>query len=137
MGCHELIPRGVTSGAIRNGDHVMDGTAALAIDLGGTRIKAGIVVENSVVAQRVIPTEDEQGFERVLENIITVSDQLLHEQQASAIGLSLPAVVDVARGTVVDVRKNLAGLIGFPLVQVLEQRFDLPVAVENDARLYG
>ena len=46
-------------------------------------------------------------------------------------------MVDVARGTVVDVRKNLSGLIDFPLVEVLQQHFTLPVAVENDARLYG
>jgi glucokinase len=46
-------------------------------------------------------------------------------------------VVDVDRGTVIEVHKNLAGLIGFPLVAVLQERFNLPVAVENDARLYG
>ena len=115
----------------------MNSPATLAIDLGGTRIKAGIVVDNDIVALRVVPTEDEKGFEHVLDNIITVSEQLLRERPAGAMGLSLPAVVDVARGTVVDVRKNLAGLIGFPLVGALQERFGLPVAVENDARLYG
>ncbi|HXT35911.1 MAG TPA: ROK family protein, partial [Chloroflexota bacterium] len=115
----------------------MDNTAALAIDLGGTRIKAGIVVGHQVALQRIVPTEDEQGFEHVLDQMIAVSEQLLRERPAVGIGLSLPAVVDVARGTVVDVRKNLSGLIGFPLVDTLQQRFHLPVAVENDARLYG
>jgi glucokinase len=115
----------------------MDTTAALAIDLGGTRIKAGIVVGHDVVAQRIVPTEDEQGFEHVLNQIIAVSEQLLHERPAIGIGLSLPAVVDVEHGTVLDVRKNLSGLIGFPLVDMLQRRFNLTVAVENDARLYG
>ncbi|HEY8284894.1 MAG TPA: ROK family protein [Chloroflexota bacterium] len=115
----------------------MDDTAALAIDLGGTRIKAGIVVDHEVVLQRIVPTEDDKGFEHVLDQIITVSEQLLRTRPAVGIGLSLPAVVDVARGTVLDVRKNLSGLIGFPLVDMLQQRFHLPVAVENDARLYG
>ncbi|HWE60584.1 MAG TPA: ROK family protein [Chloroflexota bacterium] len=115
----------------------MDGDAALAIDLGGTRIKAGIVVGHEVVLQRIVATEDEQGFERVLQHIIDVGDALLREHPASAVGLSLPAVVDVERGTVLDVRKNLLGLIGYPLVATLQQRFNLPVAIENDARLYG
>ncbi|HVC79797.1 MAG TPA: ROK family protein [Chloroflexota bacterium] len=115
----------------------MDKTAALAIDLGGTRIKAGIVVDHQVVLQRIVPTEDALGFEHVLDQIFTVSEQLLGERPAVGIGLSLPAVIDVARGTVLDVRKNLSGLIGFPLVDTLQQRFRLPVAVENDARLYG
>lgn len=113
----------------------MDSGAALAIDLGGTRIKAGVVVGRDVVAQRIVATEDELGFERVLQHIVDIGDELLREHPAGAIGLSLPAVVDVQRGTVVDVRKNLTGLIGFPLVAVLRERFQLPVAVENDARL--
>jgi glucokinase len=115
----------------------MEEHAALAIDLGGTRIKAGVVIDHAVVAQRIVPTEDEHGFERVLQNIIAVGEALLGEHTATSVGLSLPAVVDVERGTVVDVRKNLLGLIGFPLVEVLQQRFKLPVAVENDARLFG
>jgi glucokinase len=115
----------------------VDTMAAVAIDLGGTRIKAGIVVEHEVVAQRIVPTGDELGIEHVLEQIIAVGEQLLKERPAIGIGLSLPAVVDVEHGTVLDVRKNLCGLIGFPLVDVLRRRFNLPVAVENDARLYG
>ncbi len=109
----------------------------LAIDLGGTRIKAGVVVGHTVVSQRIVPTEDEKGFERVLQNIIGVGEELLREGPASAVGISLPAVVDVDRGTVLDVRKNLIGLIGFPIAATLGHHFGLPVALENDARLYG
>ena len=115
----------------------MGDQAVLAFDLGGTRIKAGIVVDHEVVLLRIVPTGDEQGFDHVLEQILSVGEGLLRERPATTIGLSLPAIVDVERGTVVDVRKNLAGLIGFPIVEVLQRRFNLPVAVENDARLYG
>ena len=115
----------------------MDGRAALAIDLGGTRIKAGILVGHRIVLQRTVPTEDEQGFDRVLSNMHAVADELLREQPVSAIGLCLPGVVDVERGVLVDVRKNLSGLIDFPLVDVFQQRFGVPVAIENDGRLYG
>src|SRR5579875_3128183 len=87
--------------------------SALAIDLGGTRIKAGLVAGRRVIGQRIVATEDEQGFERVLHNIIAVAEALLTVEPVGAIGLSLPAVVDVEHGTVVDVRKNLLGLIGF------------------------
>jgi glucokinase len=115
----------------------MTNGAALAIDLGGTRIKAGIVVEHDVVLQRIVPTGDEHGFDHVLHTLYDVSEALLHEHPATAIGVCLPGVVDVARGALVDVRKNLAGLIDFPLVDAFQRRFGLPVAVENDARLYG
>jgi glucokinase len=111
--------------------------ATLAIDLGGTRIKAGIVLGNSVKLQRIAPTEDEHGFARVLRNMVALGEELLHEWPASAIGLSLPAIVDAERGTVVDIRKSLLGLIDYPLAERLSERFQLPVALENDARLYG
>lgn len=111
--------------------------ATLAIDLGGTRIKAGVVVEHTVVCQRIVPTEDERGFDRVLHNIMTVSEDLMRERAVGGVGLSLPAIVDVDKGMVVDVRKNLEGLIGFPLADTMSHRFGLPVVLENDARLYG
>lgn len=111
--------------------------ATLAIDLGGTRIKAGVVVEHTVVCQRIVQTEDEQGFDHVLANIMAVSEDLIRQREVGAVGLSLPAVVDVDRGVVVDVRKNLEGLIGFPLAETMSRRFNLPVVLENDARLYG
>ena len=120
---------------MRNGIVATD--AALAFDLGGTRLKAGVVVGHDVVVQRIVATEDDQGFEHVLQHIIDLGDDMLRKHRAGAIGLSLPAVVDVERGTVVDVRKNLTGLIGYPLVALLRDRFQLPVAVENDARLFA
>jgi glucokinase len=110
---------------------------ALAIDLGGTRIKAGLVVSHQIVAQRTVPTGDEQGFDHVLENLFLLCEELLREQPAKAIGFCLPGVVDVERGTLVDVRKNLLGLIAFPIVDVFQQRYGIPVAIDNDARLYG
>jgi len=111
--------------------------STLAIDLGGTRIKAGLVVDNVVVRHLIVPTGDEKGFAQVLQNMMTVGDEVVRGEDVSAIGLSLPAIVDVDRGTVVDIRKNLLGLIGFPLVDTLSNHFGLPVALENDARLYG
>ncbi len=59
----------------------------LAIDLGGTRIKAGIVVGNTVVEQRIVPTNDEQGFAEVLRTIQHVGDELLQRAPARAVGI--------------------------------------------------
>jgi len=111
--------------------------ATLAIDLGGTRLKAGVVVGQTVVRQLVAPTGDEQGFDHVLRNLCAVGDELTRATPVEAIGVGVPAIVDPETGRVVDVRKNLLGLIGFPLAETLRARYDVPVTVENDARLYG
>jgi pantothenate kinase type III len=72
------------------------GMPILALDLGGTRIKAGVVVDNAVVRQRIIPTEDERGFDRVVQNLLSVAEkakfgvvnpQALHRQGRHACGL--------------------------------------------------
>jgi len=112
-------------------------SATLAIDLGGTRIKVGIVRDNVVVRQRIVPTEEGEGFACIVQTMTAVGDALVREVPVGAIGLSLPAIVDVEHGTVVDIRKGLFGLIGFPLAAALQDHFGVPVALENDARLYG
>ena len=109
----------------------------LAIDLGGTRIKAGLVSGDTVIEERIVPTNDERGFTEVLRTLKQVGDDLLGRAPACGVALSVPAVVDPVRGVVVDVRKNLLGLIDFPLADTLAEHFGLPVVMENDARLYG
>ena len=114
-----------------------DDGATLAIDLGGTRIKAGIVEANTVVESITIPTDDEQGFEPVLRRMIALGERLTRERAIGAVGLSVPGIVDVKRGVVVDINKKLEGMSGFPLADTLEQHFGCAVALENDARLHG
>jgi glucokinase len=114
-----------------------EGVAALAIDLGGTRIKAGIVVGRQVVARRVAPTGGEDGAEAIMRRLFALSEDLLAERPARAIGICLPGVVDEERGSLADVRKNLLSLIDYPMVDAFQRHFSLPTAVENDARLYG
>jgi glucokinase len=113
-----------------------DGTT-LAIDLGGTRIKAGIVEANTVVESAMMPTDDDKGFDHVLQHLIAVGERLARDREIRAVGLSVPGIVDVERGVVMDINKKLVGMIGFPLAATLEQHFGCTVALENDARLHG
>ena len=50
----------------------------IAIDLGGTFIKGGIIDDRgNILIQDKIPTESQQGADRVLTNIIHLSQMLL------------------------------------------------------------
>ena len=50
----------------------------------------------------------------------------------AAIGISVTGQVDAARGRIVFANDNVPGFTGFPVRDYLQERFPVPVAVEND-----
>jgi glucokinase len=106
-----------------------------AIDIGGTKIAAGVVDEAGRILHRgECLTQAEQGFERGLQRIIC----LLRESANGAgvkltgIGVGSTGPIDPQTGIFGTV-DNLPGWKGFNLKQPLEREFGVPVAIENDA----
>lgn len=104
----------------------------IAIDIGGSQIKSGIVDTNGEIRNRnSVETPKDADPAALL--------QLLHEivsqQQTEAtagIGISTLGAVDGKRGMVVGACSNLPGIYGLPLKESLEQAFHVPVSVRND-----
>jgi glucokinase len=109
----------------------------LAVDLGGTRIKAGIVREGSVEPLIVEPTDAAAGADAVLGGVVRLGQRLLAAHGASAIGVSIKGIVDPRRGVLCEVNEALADLNGSPIGAILGRALDRPVVVENDARMYA
>ncbi len=110
----------------------------IGIDLGGTNIKSGVVDdETNVISKISIPTESQKGRPKVLENICTSAELAVSESGISlddihAIGIGSPGVQDWEAGVVVYA-PNLPDWNNVPLVKTLEERFDKPAALDNDA----
>ena len=103
------------------------------IDIGGT--KTAIALENSFgerVAARVLPTQAD-AFETV-ENISHAIETLLRENQTEliAVGIGCPSPLDIEKGLVMS-PSNLQDWDNFPIVKLFEDRFNVPVVLENDA----
>jgi len=113
----------------------MSGRTVGAVDIGGTKIAVGIVDEaGRLLAKREMPTQAEAGFETAMARIEALLRECLKESgtSPSGIGIGCTGPVDPFTGEI-GVVDFLPGWQGENLVQALSSRFNLTVALENDA----
>lgn len=108
----------------------------LAFDIGGTRIKAGIV-QGSVVSDLTIEAlHGKDGADDVLSHIVRIGQHLMAGREVGAVGMSVKGIIDPRRGIILDVNEALAASIGVPIAERLTREFGVSVRLENDARMY-
>jgi glucokinase len=108
----------------------------IAIDLGGTQLRAALCTPDGTIHQRVSrKTRAKRGLEAVLERICETAEQVWPEDgNVRAIGISAPGPLDPFKGIVLGA-PNLPGWDRVPLRDIVSTRFNLPVFVGNDANL--
>lgn len=111
-------------------------SAYIGVDLGGTNMRAGRVVEDRLVAQGSAPTpKDAADREQTLEALIEVI-RSVWDESVVAIGIGVPSVVDREKGIVYNV-VNIPHWEEVRLKEILEARFSVPVYVDNDANCFA
>ena len=112
----------------------MNPRTVVGVDLGGTNVRAGLVREDKLekaLSRRI----NAQGTQRgVFEEIATIIDPLLGPEVAG-IGVGVPSVVDIKKGIVYDT-VNIPSWTEVPVKDWLEERFQVPVRVNNDANCF-
>lgn len=113
----------------------MNQTNVIGIDLGGTHLRAGMVEENQITTLQSerIPALGTQ--EEVLQVIYQLIDSVINEN-AKAIGIGVPSVVDIQKGIVYDVQ-NIPSWKEVALKKILEERYHIPVLINNDANCFA
>src|SRR4029077_296787 len=105
---------------------------AIGIDVGGTKIAAGVIDRDGQILNRVerpTPTESREEFLELLDEIV---DQLRGDGVA-AIGFGLPSTIDQRTGRVVG--SVHVPLSDFDFRDHAAERFSIPVAVDNDGNV--
>ena len=108
----------------------MDEKRVIGVDLGGTKILAGVVAGDGAVEhhrETMTPLESQDELLAGLEDAV----QELLDDRVLALGFGVPSRIDRESG-------RLQGSVNIPLGELdlrarMEERFELPVAVENDA----
>ncbi len=112
----------------------------LACDLGGTRMKIGVVNNGAVVAQRTEPANSKAGLApglpvlrkawlKLLEGLkLSVSD-------CAGISVAFPSLVDPKSGRILAEYGKYADAMELDLRAWAKKEFGLPLAIENDARM--
>jgi glucokinase len=108
----------------------MTATHAIGVDVGGTKILAGVVTREGEVVRRHERPTPHDAQETVVRELEAAVAELVTEE-VGAIGFGVPSPIDQRRGVVVEC-VNLP-LEDFPLRDRMASRFELPVGLDNDA----
>lgn len=116
-------------------------SSVLAIDLGGTQIRAAHISPDLTVSHRVaLPTDDEAGVEAVVSRICEIAVEVRDASLAGGlpapvgIGISSPGPLDPWRGVVVA-PPNLVGWRDVPLADRVAASTGLPTFLERDTNV--
>jgi glucokinase len=110
----------------------------LAIDIGGTKLAAGVVRDDGVQLSRGrSPTDVAQGPDAAMERLVTLCRQVVADARISlddiaAVGVGCGGPLDTKRGVTLA-PPNLPGWDEYPLVRKLESALGRPVQLDNDA----
>lgn len=107
--------------------------SVIGIDLGGTKIAAGVFADGAIRSKTTVPTP-EAGGQAVVEAMASAARSAMEAAggRAKAIGLGTPGPLDFKQG-IIKFAPNIAGFTNFPIQKLLEEASGLPVYVENDA----
>lgn len=107
----------------------------IGIDLGGTNIRGAVIHDGMLSDLKSVRVTSSGTKEEVLQELFHLADQFVNGE-IQAIGIGVPSVVDIEKGVVYDVQ-NIPSWKEVALKQLMEERYHLPVFVNNDANCFA
>ena len=107
----------------------------LGIDLGASNIRVGRVPGRPWAGFESAPTPADQPVDTVMDRICTLIERY-DVHGIDGIGIGVPSVVDIDTGVVYEVQ-NIPSWDEVPVKAILEDRYDVPVYVNNDANCFA
>lgn len=107
----------------------------IGIDLGGTKIAAGLCRNGEIIRQFIVPTHAERGTDAVIETIIEAARKIIGDTDVTEIdgaGIGAAGQIDPKTGAVIYA-PNL-NWKDVPLAKSLSKALSLEVRVTNDVR---
>ena len=104
---------------------------AVGVDVGGTKIAAGVVSpEGGVLAEARYPTPHSPG--ELVETIVRVIKEVSDGHETGGVCLAVPGLI-LAQENKVIFSPNLRAVEGIPLKDRIEPEIGVPLVIENDA----
>ena len=109
----------------------------IGVDLGGTNVRAAIVDEKgNILEMKKTATEINLGTAHVMTKIKDLIRSLDGYEKANGIGLGVPGPVDTVEKVMV-LASNLPGFEKYPIAKEIEEEFNIPTYIDNDANVAG
>jgi len=113
---------------------------SIGIDLGGTRIKLGLLKNDTIVEKKIFDAESAKGVQANLPKIEIVINDLLEKHQITSdklqgIGLSFPGLVDPVLKKIISTNKKYDDGPQLHLEEWAAKKWNTTFYIENDARM--
>ncbi len=117
------------------------GRYVLGIDVGGTNVKLGLVnpsgriISRSYLITKTFASAKNRLIDTLAQAILAlISQNKLPKKSFKGIGIGLPGLIDPYRG-IVQFLPNIPGWRNVPLKKILEKKLNVPVLIDNDAKM--
>jgi glucokinase len=107
----------------------------IGVDIGGTKIRMGIVDGGQIYKKIEAPTNATASEETILNNLCDMIRQVMNSN-IRGIGIGVPSVVDAGQGIVYNT-VNIPSWKKVYLKDILEREFRIPVFVNNESNCFA
>ncbi|HEV2480344.1 MAG TPA: ROK family protein [Puia sp.] len=112
----------------------------VGIDLGGTRIKIGVVSGGEILSRKIVPADAAAGLEASLPVLEKEIGELLGSVGAGAralggIGLAFAGIVDPAGQRILSTNQKYDDAMQVDVADWVKKRWGVPFFIDNDARM--
>ena len=112
----------------------------IGIDLGGTRIKGGLVNNGFLIDTEIIEAESDNEFKSQLPKLKNLIDTLLKRNNLtgnhlSGLGCTFPGIVDSIQMKILSTNVKYRGAPDVDLSGWVKRTYNLPFVMDNDARV--
>ena len=110
--------------------------AVIGVDFGGTSISVGKVVDGKIIKEekRLVPAQVKDK-NIIIDIIIDVLSKVF-DDSVVGIGMGIPGAVDRKKGVIYDLQ-NIPSIKNEYLKNILEEEFEVPVFLDNDANCFA
>ena len=104
----------------------------LGFDIGGTNIR-GLAIRSDNSISELVSERCNDDYGEILQTVVRISNQIQLQENAQIGGIGVGVAGFVDKYGVVRTSPNLSTFNDFPMLKNVQQEFDAPVLVENDA----
>lgn len=108
----------------------------VAVDIGGTQIRAAAYEPNSITPLAHQKTRTRAKEPGVFDRLVRAVESVWQAGKVEAIGIASPGPLDPYSGTILDT-PNIPEWVNFPVGPRLYEHFGVPVYLDNDANMAG